>query len=233
MDRGNEIHNTIAAAKAGVAPRVVQTVPDWDVFALEWLDARTMSNESLREAGTPSRIAAALRQLHAGPRFRDDFDMFRVAERYLALVDERLDPDPRRLSGASRSHPPDRGGARRPSAHDRPLPQRPPCRELPRRRRASVARRLGVQRQQRPGVRARQHRPGARLRRLPGRGAVRRLLRRGHPRPPRPDASPDDHVRRRLDAVGRHPGAHLDDRLRLHGVGRGALGAGRDRARRA
>ena len=89
VDRGNEIHNTIAAAEAGVAPRVVQTVPEWDVFALEWLDARTMSNETLRVAGMPSRIATTLRRLHAGPRFRDDFDMFRVAERYLALVDER------------------------------------------------------------------------------------------------------------------------------------------------
>ena len=58
----NEIHNTIAAAEAGVAPRVVQTVPEWDVFALEWLDARTMSNETLRADGMPSRIAAALRR---------------------------------------------------------------------------------------------------------------------------------------------------------------------------
>ena len=89
VDRGNEIHNTVAAATAGVAPRVVATLPQWDVFALEWLDARTMSNEGLRASGMPERIAAALRQLHAGPRFRDDFDMFRVAERYLALVDER------------------------------------------------------------------------------------------------------------------------------------------------
>ncbi len=89
VDRGNEIHNTIAASEAGVAPRVVQTVPEWDVFALEWLDARTMSNESLRADGMPSRIAGVLRQLHAGPRFRDEFDMFRVAERYMALVNER------------------------------------------------------------------------------------------------------------------------------------------------
>ena len=94
VDRGNEIHNTIAAAAAGVAPQVVQTVPEWDVFALEWLDARTMSNEGLRVHGMPQRIAATLRQLHAGPRFRDDFDMFCVAERYLALVDERSIPIP-------------------------------------------------------------------------------------------------------------------------------------------
>jgi thiamine kinase-like enzyme len=89
VDRGNELHNTVAAAQAGVAPRVIHTVPEWDVFVLEWLDARTMSNESLRAERMPRRIAAVLRQLHAGPRFRDDFDMFRTAERYLALVEER------------------------------------------------------------------------------------------------------------------------------------------------
>ena len=94
VDRGNEIANTLAAAEAGVAPRVVQAVPEWDVFALEWLDARTMSNETLQAPGMPSRIAAVLRQLHAGPRFRDDFDMFRVAERYLRLVGERSIPIP-------------------------------------------------------------------------------------------------------------------------------------------
>ena len=116
VDRGNEISNTVAAAEAGVAPRVVQTVPEWDVFALEWLDARTMSNETLRAPGMPSRIATTLRQLHAGPRFRDDFDMFRVAERYMALVDERSIPIPAgyrehlvllpRIEAALAAHPP-------------------------------------------------------------------------------------------------------------------------------
>jgi thiamine kinase-like enzyme len=89
VDRANELHNTLAAAEAGVAPRVVHAIEDWDVFVLEWLPADTMSNETLSGSGMPSRIAAALRRLHAGPRFRDDFDMFRLAERYLAVVDER------------------------------------------------------------------------------------------------------------------------------------------------
>ena len=89
VDRANELHNTRAAAAAGVAPRVVHAIPAWDVFILEWLPARTMSNEALSAPGMPGRIAEVLRRLHAGPRFRDDFDMFRLAERYLALVDER------------------------------------------------------------------------------------------------------------------------------------------------
>jgi thiamine kinase-like enzyme len=89
VDRANELHNTEAAASVGVSPAVVASLPAWGVFALEWLDARTMSNETLSEPGMPTRIAAALRGLHAGPRFRDDFDMFQLSERYLALVDER------------------------------------------------------------------------------------------------------------------------------------------------
>jgi thiamine kinase-like enzyme len=89
VDRGNELHNTRAAAEAGVGARVVAHVPAWDAIVLEWVEARTMSNPALNEPGLPSRIAAALRRLHAGPRFRDDFDMFRLSERYLATMDER------------------------------------------------------------------------------------------------------------------------------------------------
>jgi thiamine kinase-like enzyme len=89
VDRGNELFNTRAAAAAGVAPRVIESLPEWDVFVLEWLPAQTMSVEALGAAGMPRRIAETLRQLHAGPRFRDDFDMFRLTERYLVLVDER------------------------------------------------------------------------------------------------------------------------------------------------
>ena len=94
VDRGNELHNTLAAAASGVAPRVAHSLPEWQVFVLDWLPATTMSIESLRAPGMPTRLATTLRQLHAGPRFRDDFDMFRVSERYLALVDERDIPIP-------------------------------------------------------------------------------------------------------------------------------------------
>jgi thiamine kinase-like enzyme len=94
VDRGNELHNTRAAAASGVAPRVLHALPAWDVFVLEWVGGRTMSNEALNGPGMPSRIAGSLRRLHAGSRFRDDFDMFRVAERYLAVVDEGEIPIP-------------------------------------------------------------------------------------------------------------------------------------------
>jgi thiamine kinase-like enzyme len=89
IDRANELHNTAAAADAGVGPGVLFHDPGSGAIVLEWITARTMSNEALAGPGMPARIASTLRRLHAGPRFRDDFDMFRLAERYLRLVDER------------------------------------------------------------------------------------------------------------------------------------------------
>jgi thiamine kinase-like enzyme len=94
VDRGNELFNTRAAAEAGVGARVVHHVAAHDAIVLEWLEARTMSNEAFQAPGEPARIAEALRRLHAGPRFRDDFDMVDLSARYLAVIDERAIPVP-------------------------------------------------------------------------------------------------------------------------------------------
>ena len=115
VDRGNELHNTRAAEQAGVGARVLHHVPRWNVIVLEWLDARTMSNAAFQATGEPARIATALHRLHAGPRFRDDFDMVALAARYLAVIDERGIPVPAgyrehlsavpRIDAALRAHP--------------------------------------------------------------------------------------------------------------------------------
>jgi thiamine kinase-like enzyme len=94
VDRDNELFNTRAAAEAGVGPRVLEVDPKTGGMLLEWLPGRTMSNEAFKAAGMPTRIAEVLRRLHAGPRFRDDFDMVRLSDRYLRLVDERSMPIP-------------------------------------------------------------------------------------------------------------------------------------------
>jgi len=94
VDRANELHNTRAAAETGIGARVIHSLPEHGVIVLEWIDGRTMSNESFAEPGMPARVGASLRRLHAGPRFLHAFDMFRLAERYLRVVDERDIPIP-------------------------------------------------------------------------------------------------------------------------------------------
>jgi thiamine kinase-like enzyme len=89
IDRANELESTQAAAEAGVGPKVIHHDPNTGALLLEWIDGRTMSNEAFQASGMPARIAGSLRKLHAGPRFRDDFDMFRLTEYYLSVVDGR------------------------------------------------------------------------------------------------------------------------------------------------
>jgi thiamine kinase-like enzyme len=89
IDRNNEHHNTRAAANAGVAPKVLHHFPEHSAMVLEFLDGKTMSKDSLNESGMPSRMAQAIKKLHAGPRFLTDFNMFRLTEYYLSLCRER------------------------------------------------------------------------------------------------------------------------------------------------
>ena len=88
VDRENELHNTRAAAEAGVGPRVLEHFPDLQVMVLEYLEGETMSGVTLRSPEMARRMGESLRMLHAGPRFLQDFDMFRLVEYYLGVVDE-------------------------------------------------------------------------------------------------------------------------------------------------
>jgi thiamine kinase-like enzyme len=89
IDRQNEYHNTKAASQAGVTPRVLYHLPECDVMVIEFLNGRTMTKESLNEAGMPTRMAQAIKKLNQGPRFFSDFNMFRLTEYYLKICFDR------------------------------------------------------------------------------------------------------------------------------------------------
>jgi len=89
IDRENEVHNSIAAAEAGIGAQVVASLPEQSALVLEHIDGVTMSAPALRESGRLADVAAACRRLHAARRFRGDFDMFEIQRRYLALVRDR------------------------------------------------------------------------------------------------------------------------------------------------
>ncbi len=88
IDRRNEYFNSKAAAEAGVGPRVLYYLPNYQAMVLEFLKAKTMSNETLNVIGMPTKIAQAIQRLHAGPRFLNDFNMFRLTEYYLNISKE-------------------------------------------------------------------------------------------------------------------------------------------------
>lgn len=88
VDRANEHYNTRAAGETGVCPRVLYHLPEHQVMVLEFICGETMSIAKLQQPGYPTRIAQSLRKLHAGPRFHNDFNMFRLIEFYLTIVDQ-------------------------------------------------------------------------------------------------------------------------------------------------
>jgi len=89
IDRENEYLNTVSAAEAGVGAAVVGYVPERSLMVLEFIEGQAQSAEDLRRGDKIEMIADACRRLHGARRFRDDFNMFDIQRRYLALVQER------------------------------------------------------------------------------------------------------------------------------------------------
>ncbi|TMD74977.1 MAG: hypothetical protein E6I77_11330, partial [Chloroflexi bacterium] len=88
IDRENEVYNTKAAAETGIGPRVLEHVADLDVMVLEFIPGPTMSAETLQSVHVARRMASSFKTLHSAPRFLRDFNMFRLIEYYLRIVDE-------------------------------------------------------------------------------------------------------------------------------------------------
>ena len=94
IDRENEVFNTIAAATTGIGPRVLEHVPGVDVMVLEFIPGPTMSAKTLQSPRMMARMAQSFHRLHAAPRFLHDFNMFRLIDQYLRIVDENGVPIP-------------------------------------------------------------------------------------------------------------------------------------------
>src|SRR5438034_3203535 len=88
IDRENEVYNTKAAASTGIGPKVLEHVPGVDVMVLEFIAGPTMSAKSLQSSRMPARMAQSFHRLHAAPTFLHDFNMFRLIEYYLRIVEE-------------------------------------------------------------------------------------------------------------------------------------------------
>ena len=88
IDRANEVYNTKSAATTGIGPKVLEHVAGVDVMVLEFIPGPTMSAKTLQSNRMAARMAQSFHRLHAAPRFLQDFNMFRLIEHYLHIVDE-------------------------------------------------------------------------------------------------------------------------------------------------
>lgn len=86
IDRDNEYVNSRAAEQAGVGAPVVDYRPDLGILLVGFLEGTTLTNADLQRPEVLARVAQGCRTLHAGPRFRDRFDMFERQPAYLKAV---------------------------------------------------------------------------------------------------------------------------------------------------
>jgi thiamine kinase-like enzyme len=89
IDRDNEHYNSKAAADAGVGAPVIDYRPDLGILLVGFLEGTTLTNADLQRPDVLARVATGCRALHAGPRFRDEFNMFERQPAYLKVVQER------------------------------------------------------------------------------------------------------------------------------------------------
>lgn len=90
IDHDNEHVNSVAAAEAGVGAKVIDYQPDHCMLVIEFLEGtETMSREAMQRGDRLDAAAAAVRQLHRGPAFRDPFDMFSIQRGYREVCRER------------------------------------------------------------------------------------------------------------------------------------------------
>ena len=88
IDRDNEVYNTKAAASTGIGPQVLEHVAGLDILVLEFIAGPTMSAKALQSTDMAARMASSFRRLHGAPPFLKDFNMFRLIEYYLGIVDK-------------------------------------------------------------------------------------------------------------------------------------------------
>jgi thiamine kinase-like enzyme len=89
IDRDNEYFNSKAAEQAGVGAPVIDYRPDLGILLVGFLEGTTLTNADLQRPDVLARVAQGCRTLHAGPRFRDEFNMFERQPAYLKVVQER------------------------------------------------------------------------------------------------------------------------------------------------
>ena len=87
IDRESEFQNSKLAATTGIAAQVVDYLPGQGLLVIAFLEGRTFS--ALDVESNLSRVAESCRQLHRGPRFVRDFNMFEIQKNYLNIVHER------------------------------------------------------------------------------------------------------------------------------------------------
>jgi len=89
IDWTNKQYNARICGAAGLGPKVVHHFPEQRALVLEFLPLPLCSTELLRTLAGQRRLVHALKRLHNGAAFWQEFDMFGLIKFYVATIRER------------------------------------------------------------------------------------------------------------------------------------------------
>ncbi|MDX2511177.1 MAG: phosphotransferase [Desulfobacterales bacterium] len=89
IDWHNKFYNTSLCAEQGLSPKIVKHFPHQRALVQEFLPFALCSVESLTDSGVQHRLVQALKVLHYGADFRQDFDMFCLIKFYVVTITEQ------------------------------------------------------------------------------------------------------------------------------------------------
>jgi thiamine kinase-like enzyme len=89
IDRGSELACATAAAKLGVAPEVVASLPDHGITVRRFVAGKVLAEAEVRQLDVMRRVVESLRRYHEGPGGGGRFSPFETVRRYHAVAQER------------------------------------------------------------------------------------------------------------------------------------------------
>lgn len=81
-----EISNTLIAGQCGVGPYVLKPLPEYNGLIMEFIQGISLTPQLLQDDRIIEAVVDAMKKLHSGQRFTNDFSVFQLSDRLTATL---------------------------------------------------------------------------------------------------------------------------------------------------
>lgn len=83
IDRRATLHNTRIAAEQGIGPEITKYFPQENLLILKYIPGKVFTKSTAQNKNNIRSLGRLLRKLHAGKRFKGQFNPFKTIDEYL------------------------------------------------------------------------------------------------------------------------------------------------------